>query len=36
MDISLMLLEQVALSTSHWGVFNLQELTGSEELAGTD
>ena len=35
MDMSLMLLEQVALSNSHWSVFNLQELTGSEELTGT-
>ena len=26
MDMSLMLLEQVALSNSHWSVFNLQEL----------
>ena len=34
MDMSLMLLEQVALSNSHWSVFNLQELTGSEELTG--
>ena len=35
MDMSLMLLEQVALSNSHWSVFNLQDLTGSEELTGT-
>ena len=35
MDMSLMLLEQVALSNSHWRVFNLQELLGSEELTGT-
>ena len=35
MDMSLMLLEQVALSNSHWGVFNLQELPGNEELTGT-
>ena len=35
MDMSLMLLEQVALSNSHWSVFNLQELPGSEELTGT-
>ena len=35
MDMSLMLSEQVALSNSHWSVFNLQELTGSEELTGT-
>ena len=35
MDMSLMLLEQVALSNSHWSVFNLQELTGSEGLTGT-
>ena len=35
MDKSLMLLEQVALSNSHWSVFNLQELPGSEELTGT-
>ena len=35
MDMSLMLLEQVALSNSHWSVFNLQELPGSEELSGT-
>ena len=35
MDRSLMLLEQVALSNSHWSVFNLQDLTGSEELTGT-
>ena len=31
MDRSLMLLEQVALSNSHWSVSNLQELTGSGE-----
>ena len=31
-----MFLEQVALSNSHWSVFNLQELPGSEELTGTD
>ena len=30
-----MLLEQVALYNSHWSVFNLQELPGSEELTGT-
>ena len=30
-----MLLEQLALSNSHWSVFNLQELTESEELTGT-
>ena len=30
-----MLLEQVALSNSHWSVFNLQDLPGSEELTGT-
>ena len=35
MDMSLMLLEQVALSNSHWSVFNLQELPGSEKLTGT-
>ena len=35
MDMSLMLLEQVALSNSQWSVFNLQELPGSEELTGT-
>ena len=35
LDMSLMLLEQVALSNSHWSVFNLQELPGSEELTGT-
>ena len=35
MGISLMLLEQVALSNSHWSVFNLQDLSGSEELTGT-
>ena len=35
MDMSLMLLEQVALSNSHWSVFNLQDLPGSEELTGT-
>ena len=35
MDMSLMLLEQVALFNSHWSVFNLQDLTGSEELTGT-
>ena len=34
MGISLMLLEQVALSNSHWSVFNLQDLPGSEELTG--
>ena len=32
MDMSLMLL---ALSNSHWSVFNLQEIPGSEELTGT-
>ena len=36
MVMSLMLLEQVPLSKSHWSVFNLQELAGSEELTGTD
>ena len=36
MVMSLMLLEQVALSNSHWSVFNIQELPGSEELTGTD
>ena len=35
MDMSLMLLELVALSNSHWSVFNLQKLPGSEELTGT-
>ena len=35
MGMSLMLLEQVALSNSHWSVFNLQDLPGSEELTGT-
>ena len=35
MDMSLMLLEQVALSNSHWSVFNLPELPGSEGLTGT-
>ena len=35
MGMSLMLLEQVALSYSHWSVFNLQDLPGSEELTGT-
>ena len=35
MDISLMLLEQVALSNSHWSVFNLQGLPESEDLTGT-
>ena len=35
MDMSLMFLEQVALSNSHWSVFNLQELPGSENLTGT-
>ena len=33
MGMSLMLL--VALSNSHWSVFNLQDLPGSEELTGT-
>ena len=32
MDMSLMLLEHVTLSNSHWSVFNLQELPGNEEL----
>ena len=32
MAMSLILLEQVPLCNSHWSVFNLQELTGSEEL----
>ena len=32
MGMSLMLLEQVAFSNSHWSVFNLQDLPGSEEL----
>ena len=32
MVMSLMLLEQVALSNSHLSVFNLQELQESEEL----
>ena len=36
MVMSLMLLEQVPLSKSHWSVFNLQELPGGEELKGTD
>ena len=36
MVMSLMLLEQVLLSKSHWSVFNLQELLGGEELTGTD
>ena len=31
-----MSLEQVALSNSHWSVFNLQEIPGNEELTGTD
>ena len=35
MGMSLMLLEQVALSNSHWSVFNLQDLPGGEELTGT-
>ena len=35
MGMSLMLLEQVALSNSHWSVVNLQDLPGSEELTGT-
>ena len=35
MDMSLMLLEREALSNSHWSVFNLQELPGSEELTRT-
>ena len=35
MGMSLMLLEQVALSNSHWSVFNLQDLPGSEKLTGT-
>ena len=36
MDMSLMLLEEVAFSSSYWIVFNLQELPGTEELTGTD
>ena len=36
MVMSLMLLEQVPLSNSHWSVVYLQELPGSEELTGTD
>ena len=32
MVMSLMLLEQVPLSNSHWSVFNLQELPGRETL----
>ena len=35
MDMSLMILEQVALSNCHLSVFNLQELPGIEELTGT-
>ena len=36
MDMSLMLIEQVALSNFHWSVFNLQDLPGNEDLTGTD
>ena len=36
MVMSLMLLKQLPFSNSHWSVFNLQELPGSEELTGTD